>query len=226
MKCLIFSFLSSLKSAFHSRSEHRQLHSKFEKSFALNSSPYHHTPFCTIFCHLYRSQWEGEENPFFFGSHPLVTGCYWLASTGWGAACLPVVPSVTEEQKAMFRVRPSWSKYVGLLTSHHSGWQRNWALSLTTWNLKWTLAGRLLRKENWIFRLFLIPGAWLHFSSSDHDSFVCQFAVFPVVSGDLWSESAMLIHLLLSSSDHCGKLHLCESWLHLLWLRWWHRADF
>lgn len=101
-------------------------------------------------------------------------------------------------------------------------------LFLATWNLQQTLAGKLLRKQKWIFRLFLTPRPQLHFSSSDHDCLVRQFAILPVVCLMTFEVRAHCLFTLsaVSSSDHCGKLHLCKSWLHLLWLCWWHCADF
>lgn len=226
MPLLFFPFLSSLKSAFHSRSEYRQLHSKLKKLFALNSSPFHHTPFCTIFCHLYRSQREGKKIHFVLFLIPSWQVMCWCASSGWGATCLPVALNVTGT-KAMFRVGLSWSKCVALLASHHSAGKL--IFFLTAWDLQWTLAGKCFRKEKWIFSLFLTPRARLHYSSSGHDSFVCQFAVLPVVclvTFDVRAHFSFAFSCAVSSLDHRGKLHLCESRLHLLWLRWRHRADF
>lgn len=192
MPLLFFPFLSSLKSAFHSRSEYRQLHSKLKKLFALSSSPFHHTPFCTIFCHLYRSQREGKKIHFVLCLIPSREIICWCASTEWGAACLPVLLNVTEI-KAMFRVGLSWSKCVALLASHHSVWQRNWA----AWDLQWTLAGKFFRKEKWIFRLFLAPRAWLHYSLLTMTPLSVNSLFSLLCPGDLWHESAFLICCLM-----------------------------
>lgn len=82
--------------------------------------------------------------------------CCWPAS---GAEC-------HRGTKNNVQSKTQLEKCVALLISHHSGWQKNWAFSLTIWNLQWTLAGKLLRNENWIFRLFLTPRVWLHFTSA------------------------------------------------------------
>lgn len=99
MPLLFFPF-SSLNSAFHSCSEYRQLHSKLANNFALNSSPYHHSPFLpfSAICTDPIGR-GGGENDFVFLSWLLGQVMYRCSSTGWGAACLPVVLNVTEDKK-------------------------------------------------------------------------------------------------------------------------------